>query len=89
MPVGNLGACSSDLIAAEDSIRKYTREYCSIINGRPRAIGLPAYIQPPRNSTRWQPRGSLEIPVGPIVTAVDQLVFEERVPLGYDGILIS
>jgi len=87
MPLGQLGACSSDLLEAEASIRKYTREYCEILRSRPQPSGLPPYIQPPKNAVRWQPRNSLVIPVAP--AAVDQLVFEERVPLGYDGILVA
>lgn len=87
MPLGNLGSCSGDLLAAEAAIRNYTREYCRIINGRPQETGLPAYIQPPKNAVRWQPRGSLTIPVLP--AGADQLVFSDRVPLGYDGLLVS
>lgn len=87
MPVGSLGSCSADLLAAEAAIRKYTAEYCRIINGRPQPFGLPPYIQPPKNAVRWQPRGFLTIPVAP--AAADQLVFSERLPLGYDGILVA
>jgi hypothetical protein len=88
MPLGSLGACSTDLLHAEAAIRKYSKEFCSIITGRPKPCGLPAYIQPPRNAVRWQPRNNLVIPVGP-ETATDLLVFGERVPLGYDGILVA
>jgi hypothetical protein len=90
MPLGSLGACSTDLLQAEASIRKYSKEYCDIITGRPRPCGLPPYIQPPRNAVRWQPGKDkpLTIPVGP-ETATDLLVFGERVPLGYDGILVA
>lgn len=87
MPLGSLGSCSGDILAAESAIRLYTREYCDILNGRPRPVGLPPYIQPPKNAVRWQPRGSVTIPVAP--AGADQLVFAERIPVGYDGILIS
>jgi hypothetical protein len=87
MPLGSLGYCSSDLLAAEGAIRKYSREHCEILNSRPREIGIPPYIQPPKNSVRWQPRGDLVIPAVP--AAADQLVFSERLPLGYDGILVA
>jgi hypothetical protein len=55
MPLGSLGSCSVDILGAEADIRQYTKEYCSIINGRPVPKGLPPYIQPPKNSVRWQP----------------------------------
>ena len=86
MPLGRLGACSSDLLEAEASIRQFTKEYCSIMSQRPRRRGLPASIEPPPNSIRWQPGKDrpLVLPVGP-ETATDILVFQERVPLGYDG----
>jgi hypothetical protein len=74
-------------MAAEAAIRSYTGGYCRIITSRPQPTGLPPYIQPPKNSVRWQPRASLAIPVAP--AGVDQLVFGERIPLGYDGILIA
>jgi hypothetical protein len=90
MPLGNLGACSNDLLEAEANIRQFTKEYCSIMSQRPRPKGLPPYIQPPKNSVRWQPGKDkpLTIPVGP-ETGLDILVWQERVPLGYDGILIQ
>jgi hypothetical protein len=88
MPLGTLGACPSDLLEAEAAIRKYSREYCEIITGRPRPCGLPPYIQPPKNAVRWQPKLALAIPPGP-ETATDLLVFEQRIPLGYDGILVA
>ena len=87
MPLGNLGACSVDILQAEGAIRQYTRDYCSILNSRPRPSGLPPYIQPPRNAVRWQPRASLVRPAVP--AGADQLVFAERIPLGYDGLLIA
>jgi len=87
MPLGNLGSCSGDILQAEAAIRQYTAEYCAIMNGRPREIGWPKYIQPPKNAVRWQPRGDLTIPVLP--AAADQLVFEERIPQGYDGLLVA
>jgi hypothetical protein len=89
MPVGNLGYCSSDLLAAEGRIRKYSKEYCEIINTRPRPCGLPPYIQPPPNSVRWQPGKDQPLTIPAVPAGVDQLVFSERIPLGYDGILIA
>jgi hypothetical protein len=88
--LGHLGACSSDLLQAEQNIRQFTKDYCDIMKQRPRPKGLPPYIQPPRNSVRWQPGKDkpLVIPVGP-ETGTDILVFQERVPLGYDGLLIA
>jgi hypothetical protein len=88
MPLGRLGACSSDLLEAEASIRKYSKEYCQIIDSRPIPVGLPPYIQPPKNAVRWRPDGLLIIPAGP-ETATDIVVFQERVPLGYDGLLVA
>jgi hypothetical protein len=90
MPLGTLGACNSDLLQAEQNIRSYTKEFCSIMKTRPRPHGLPPYIQPPRNAVRWQPGKDkpLTIPVGP-ETGTDILVWSERVPLGYDGLLIA
>jgi hypothetical protein len=90
MPLGNLGACNTDLLQAEASIRAFTKEYCSIMNQRPQPVGLPPYIQPPKNATRWQPGKDkpLVIPAGP-ETATDLLVWQEPVPLGYDGLLIA
>lgn len=82
-----LGVCAPEVIDAVKALNKYQGEFCQIMTTRPRPVGLPAYIQPPRNSTRWQPRGSLVIPVLP--AGADQLVFDERVPLGYDGVLIA
>jgi len=88
MPLGNLGSCSSDILQAEAEIRQYTAEYCRIINGRPQPVGLPPYIQPPKNAVRWQPGkdATLTIPVAP--AGVDQLVFSDRMPLGYDGLIV-
>ncbi len=88
MPLGQLGSCASDVLAGEVSIRRYIPEYCAIINGRPRPTGLPPYIQPPKNAVRWQPGkdASLAIPVAP--AGVDQLVFSDRMPLGYDGLIV-
>lgn len=90
MPLGNLGACSSDLLEAEASIRSYTKAYCDIMAHRAKPCGLPAYIQPPKNAVRWQPGKDkpLTIPVGP-ETGLDILVWSERIPLGYDGILVA
>lgn len=80
-------ACRSDIIEGLNSLRNQQAQFCKIVTNRPRPIGLPAYIQPPRNSTRWTPFGSLVIPIAP--AGVDQLVFSERVPLGYDGLLVA
>ena len=90
MPLGALGACSSDLLEAEANIRQFSRDYCDIMSKRAKPSGLPPYIQPPKNSVRWQPGKDrpLTIPVGP-ETGTDLLVFAERVPLGYDGILVA
>src|SRR5271166_1413026 len=88
MPIGSLGYCNTDLLEAEAAIRRYTREYCSIMAERERPKGLPPYIQPPKNSVRWQPRGAFALPPGP-ETGLDTLVFEDRIPLGYDGLLIQ
>jgi hypothetical protein len=90
MPLGSLGACNTDLLEAEQSIRSFTKDFCSIMRTRPRPTGLPPYIQPPKNAVRWQPGKDkpLTIPVGP-ETGTDILVFSERVPLGYDGLLIA
>ena len=88
MPLGHLGFCSSDLLEAEANIRSYTKNYCDIMSQRPRPHGLPPYIQPPKNAVRWQPRGQLVLPVGP-ETGTDLLVFQEQIPLGYDGLLIA
>jgi len=88
MPLGNLGACSGDLIEAEQAIRKYTTSYCNILANRWQPSGLPPYIQPPKNAVRWQPRQALTLPAGP-ETGLDIPVIQERIPLGYDGILIS
>jgi hypothetical protein len=88
MPLGHLGACSSDLLEAEANIRSFSRDYCDIMANRAKPCGLPPYIQPPKNAVRWQPRGQFTIPVGP-EDGSDQLVFAERIPLGYDGILVA
>ena len=88
MPLGNLGFCSSDLLQAEANLRSYTKAYCDIMSQRPRPHGLPPYIQPPKNAVRWQPRSQLVIPAGP-ETGLDILVFQELIPLGYDGILVA
>lgn len=90
MPIGTLGNCRTDLLGAEQRLRKYTREYCDIISSRPQPTGLPPYIQPPKNAVRWQPGKNqpLALPAPP-ETATDILVFEDRIPLGYDGILIA
>src|SRR5579864_6641926 len=88
MPLGNLGACSSDLLQAEQHLKAYTKAYCDIMRQRPRPHGLPPYIQPPKNAVRWQPRSQLVIPAGP-ETGTDLLVFQELIPVGYDGILVA
>lgn len=80
-------SCPADITEARNTLTNMASLFCDIMASRPRPQGLPAYIQPPRNSTRWTPTGSLVIPVAP--TGADQLVFSERVPLGYDGILIA
>ena len=86
MPLGTLGYCPSDLLQAEASIKSYTKQYCDIINSRPRPTGLPPYIQPPKNSVRRQPSGQFTLPVGP-ETGLDNLVFSFKMPYGYDGII--
>jgi hypothetical protein len=87
MPLGSLGYCRSDVLVAEKAIKLFTKEYCAIMGAQRKDKGLPAYIQPPPNSVRWQPRGSLVIPIVP--AGADQLVLQQTIPLGYDGILIS
>ena len=88
MPIGSLGYCNSDLLAAEASIRSYTRSYCDIINNRERPKGLPPYIQPPKNAVRWQPGKDKPFTLpAPPETGLDLLVFEDQIPLGYDGLL--
>ncbi len=89
MPLGTLGACSSDLLGAEGSIRNYTKEYCAIINNRFQPAGLPPYIQPPKNAVRWEPGKRSPLTFVAPATGVDILVFEDRMDLGYDGLLIS
>lgn len=86
MNLGSLGVCRADEIEAQNTLNALGREFCQIMAARPVPKGLPAYIQPPRNATRWSPRGNLVIPVAP--AGVDQLVFAERIPLGYDGVLM-
>jgi hypothetical protein len=90
MPLGHLGTCSSDLLQAEQNIKRYTKDYCDIMSQRPRPHGLPPYIQPPKNAVRWQPGKDqpLVIPVGP-ETGFDILVFQDRIPPGYDGLLVA
>jgi hypothetical protein len=90
MPLGSLGACNTDLLQAEANIRQYSRDYCDIMSKRVRPTGLPPYIQPPKNAVRWQPGKDkpFTIPVGP-ETGLDLLMWSERVPLGYDGIIIA
>lgn len=91
MPLGNLGSCSGDLLEADARIRTYTEHYCAIVNGRPRPSGLPPYIQPPKNSVRWQPGKdtALTIPLaGDPLLGTDQLVFSDRMSAGYDGLII-
>ena len=87
MPLGSLGFCQTDILNAEQRLRKFQADYCSIVLNRPKPCGLPPYIQPPKNAVRWQPVGDLAIPAVP--AGADQLVFSERIPLGYDGILIA
>ena len=82
-----LGVLRSDITDAEARLRKYTADYTLIMNNRLKPEGLPAYIQPPKNAVRWQPRADLTIPVVP--AAADQAVLSERIPLGYDGTLIA
>ena len=89
MPVGNLGSCSVDLLGAERNIARYTREYCSILNNRPQPDGLPAYIQPPKNAVRWEPGKRSPLTFVAPATGIDILVFEDRMDLGYDGLIIS
>lgn len=80
-------SCQADINEARITLVNMGAAFCDIMAHRPRPHGLPAYVQPPRNSTRWTPTGSLVIPVAP--AGADQLVFSERVPIGYDGILIA
>lgn len=82
-----MGSRLNDLQQATDNLVQYAKDYTAIINGRLKPEGLPPYIQPPKNAVRWQPRNDLTIPVLP--ASVDQVVLSERVPLGYDGILIA
>ena len=83
----SLGVCRADEIDAQNALQTLGRDFCQIMAARPVPKGLPPYFQPPRNSTRWKPSGRLQIPVAP--AGVDQLVFAERIPLGYDGVLIQ
>ncbi len=86
--IGRLGnTAQAHVQDAEQSIRQYTTEYSQIIRARPKAEGLPPHIQAPKNAIRWQPKDSLAIPAVP--AGVDQAVLAERVPLGYDGVLIA
>ncbi len=85
--LSSLGVCRADEIDARNTLDNQARFYCQIMASRSKPTGLPPYIQPPRNSTRWRPSGALAIPVAP--AGVDQLVFSERIPIGYDGILIA
>jgi hypothetical protein len=87
MPLGNLGVCQPDLIQAAQWLKHSQREFCRIVANRPKSCGPPPYIQPPKNATRWQPRGQLAL-VGN-QDGADHLVFSEVLPLGYDGILVS
>jgi hypothetical protein len=82
-----LGICRSDIIEARAKLRKREAERCQILAMIPAPHDPPAYLVPPRNATRWQPRGDLTIPIAP--AGVDQLVFSERMDLGYDGIITS
>jgi hypothetical protein len=81
----SLGVCQPDILAARAALRKREAERCRILAQCEEPSEPPAYLIPPRNNTRWQPRGSLVIPVAP--AGVDQLVFSERMDLGYDGII--
>jgi hypothetical protein len=83
----SLGVCRSDELEAQNTLRVMGQQFCQIMATRPKPKGLPPYIQPPRNSTRWFPKGNLVIPVAP--AGVDQLVFSDRIPLGYDGVLMT
>ena len=78
--------CQADVLTARANIARYTRDYCAIRAAcAPKEIGLPAWIAPPKNSTRRTPDGALLIPNPP--AGADQLVFAYTMPLGYDGIL--
>lgn len=85
--LSSLGVCRPEEIDARNTLDNLAGLYCQIMSARPKPTGPPPYIQPPRNSTRWRPFGSIAIPGVP--TGADQLVFSERIPLGYDGILIA
>jgi hypothetical protein len=83
----SLGVCQSDVVSARAALRKREAQRCQILAQCTPVDGPPAYLVPPRNSTRWQPRGNLVIPIAP--AGVDQLVFEDTMDLGYDGIITS
>ncbi len=85
--LSSLGVCRPEEIDARNTLDNLAGLYCQIMAARPKPTGPPPYIQPPRNSTRWRPSASLAIPVVP--AGVDQLVFSQRIPLGYDGLLIA
>ncbi len=89
MPVGNLGSCAPDLLDAERAIRKYTAVFCAIQENRYKPTGLPAYIQPPKNAVRLEPGKDQPLTFTAPGTGVDTLVFEERMDLGYDGLIVS
>jgi hypothetical protein len=90
MPLGTLGYCNADLLQAERDIRQYTKDYCSIINSRPKEKGLPPYIQPPKNSVRRQDGLGNPFPMPiPPESGSDNLVFSWEVPYGYDGIIMQ
>ena len=89
MPLGALGYCPSDLLQAEASIRAYSKAYCDIITSRPQPKGLPPYIQPPKNSVRWQPGKNLPLTIPALPDGTDLLVFQEQMPLGYDGLIVA
>jgi hypothetical protein len=85
--LGNLGACDTDLIQASQWLKHSQREFCRIVANRPKSNRLTPFLQPPETSKRWQPRKALAS-VG-LIDGADHLVFSERIPLGYDGLLIS
>lgn len=87
--LGQLGSCSTDVLDAERYIRKYTAEYCSILGSRYRPAGLPPYIQPPKNAVRWEPGKDSPLTFVAPATGLDLLVFENRMDLGYDGLIVS
>ncbi len=87
MALGNLGVCRADEIAAQNTLYSMGKQFCQIMAAQPKPHLLPASLAPPPNSIQWYPRGNLVIPAVP--AGVDQLVFSDRIPLGYDGMIVA